>query len=46
MHEDDEILDYVESLERKADALTAREMPSPDDLAAEFERFLRQQGGE
>lgn len=44
MHEDDEIVEYVESLERRADALVARDMPSPDDLAAEFERFLRQQG--
>lgn len=44
MHDDDEIMEYVEGLERKADALTASEMPSPDDLAAEFERFLRQQG--
>jgi hypothetical protein len=43
MHDDDDIVDYVETLERKADAHIAREIPSPDDLAAEFERFLRQQ---
>jgi predicted ATP-grasp superfamily ATP-dependent carboligase len=44
MNDDEDILEYVESLERRADALAARDMPSPDDLAAEFERFLRQQG--
>ena len=46
MHEDEDIVEYVESLERRSDAMIERDMPSPDDLAAEFERFLRQQGGD
>lgn len=46
MHEDEEIVEYVENLERRADAVIARELPSPEDLAAEFERFLRQQGSD
>jgi hypothetical protein len=41
--EDTEASAYVQQLERHADQRLAETMPSGDDLAAEFERFLREQ---
>ena len=43
MLENDEVVAYVRRLEAKADERAARQAPSGEDLAAEFERFLRQQ---
>ncbi len=40
---DDDITHYVRRLEERYDARTASSIPNADDLAAEFERFLRQQ---
>jgi len=42
MRESPEVVEYVRRLEAKADDKAAKAVPSPDDLAAEFERFLRQ----
>ncbi len=36
-----DVATYVARLEAAADARAARELPTPDDLAAEFERYLR-----
>ena len=44
MDSDDDVVAYVRRLEARADARAKRSVPSPDDLGAEFERFLRQQG--
>ena len=44
MNSDDDVVAYVRRLEARADARANRNVPSPDDLGAEFERFLRQQG--
>ena len=44
MNSDDDVVAYVRRLEARADARAKRSVPSPDDLGAEFERFLRQQG--
>jgi predicted ATP-grasp superfamily ATP-dependent carboligase len=41
---DPEIATTVEELERQADAEDMTEMPSADDLAAEVEQYLRNQG--
>lgn len=41
-----EVAAYVERLEAAADARAARDLPTPDDLAAEFERFLRRHAGD
>ena len=43
MDSDDDVVSYVRRLEARADARAKRSVPSPDDLGAEFERFLRQQ---
>ena len=43
MNSDDDVVAYVKRLEARADARAKRSVPSPDDLGAEFERFLRQQ---
>ena len=43
MHSDDDVVAYVRRLEVRADAKAEQSVPSPDDLGAEFERFLRQQ---
>ena len=43
MNSDDDVVAYVRRLEARADARAKRSVPSPDDLGAEFERFLRQQ---
>ncbi len=40
---DGDVVAYVRRLEARADARAERSVPSPDDLGAEFERFLRQQ---
>ena len=42
MEDDDDIVHYVRRLEERYDAQTASTLPNADDLAAEFERFLRQ----
>ena len=44
MNSDDDVIAYVRRLEARSDARAKRSVPSPDDLGAEFERFLRQQG--
>lgn len=44
MDGDDDIVHYVRRLEERFDAQTASSLPNADDLAAEFERFLRQHG--
>ena len=46
MQDDDEVALYVRRLEERYDRSTAAALPDADDLAAEFERFLRQQGNE
>ena len=38
---DDDVEKYVRRLEMRADERAARQVPSPDDLAAELERYLR-----
>ena len=43
MAEEDDIVHYVRRLEQRYDERASQSLPSPDDLAAEFERFLRQQ---
>ena len=43
MTEDDEVSAYVRHLERRYDQQAESAIPDADDLAAEFERFLRQQ---
>ena len=45
MNSDDDVVAYVKRLEARADARAKRSVPSPEDLGAEFERFLRQQEG-
>jgi hypothetical protein len=40
---DADVADYVRRLEEESDRATASDLPSGDDLAAEFERFLRHQ---
>ena len=42
MADDADIVHYVRRLEERYDARTASSLPNADDLAAEFERFLRQ----
>ena len=43
MQSDDDVVAYVRRLEARADAKAEQSVPSPDDLGAEFERFLRRQ---
>ena len=38
---EDDVEKYVRRLEMRADERAARQVPSPDDLAAELERYLR-----
>ena len=45
MNADEDVIAYVRRLEKRADARAERDLPSPDDLGAEFERFLRRQDG-
>lgn len=42
MADDDDIAHYVRRLEERYDTQTASSIPNADDLAAEFERYLRQ----
>ncbi len=42
MTENDEIVQYVRALEQSYDTQAESSLPTSDDLAAEFERFLRQ----
>ena len=42
MTENDEIVHYVRALEQRYDTQAKSSLPTSDDLAAEFERFLRQ----
>ncbi|MCY4068960.1 MAG: PAC2 family protein [Acidimicrobiaceae bacterium] len=44
MNFDDDVVAYVRRLEARADARAKRSVPSGEDLGAEFERLLRQQG--
>jgi hypothetical protein len=44
--DDAEASAYVQQLERRADQRLAQELPSGEDLAAEFEQFLREQRDE
>jgi predicted ATP-grasp superfamily ATP-dependent carboligase len=44
MADDPDVISYVRRLEELADERAASGVPSPDDLAAEFERYLRQLG--
>ena len=44
MEDDDDVARYVRRLEERYDRRTEAAIPDGDDLAAEFERFLRQQG--
>jgi proteasome assembly chaperone (PAC2) family protein len=46
MADDADVIGYVRQLEQRFDDRAASSLPSSDDLAAEFERFLRQQGDE
>jgi predicted ATP-grasp superfamily ATP-dependent carboligase len=47
IHESEELAEYVGRLEAAAEeSLDAEQMPSGDALAAELERYLREQGGE
>ena len=41
---DEEVLEYVQRLEEEADRDAETNLPSGDDLAAEFQRFLRRNG--
>jgi len=43
---DSDVLEYVKRLEDEADELASQNLPTGDDLAAEFQRFLRRNGGE
>ena len=44
--DDDDVLEYVRQLEDEVDRRIERDLPSGDDLAAEFERFLRDHGND
>jgi hypothetical protein len=44
--QDDDVQEYVRRLEEESDRTTEAELPSGDDLAAEFQRFLRDQPGD
>jgi proteasome assembly chaperone (PAC2) family protein len=41
--DDPEVRGYVEQLEREADRASEDDLPTGDDLAAEFQKFLREQ---
>lgn len=44
--DDDDARSYIPRLEEHFDRQTEDQIPSPDDLADEFERFLRNRGGD
>lgn len=44
MSDDHDVVSYVRRLESRYDARTESAIPSPDDIAAEFERYLEQHG--
>lgn len=44
MADDTDVVEYVRRLEKLADDRAKSDVPSPDDIAAEFERYLRQHG--
>ncbi len=44
MDSDEDVVNYVRRLEARSDARTEQSLPSPDDIGAEFELFLRRQG--
>jgi len=44
MSDDHDVVSYVRRLESRYDARTESTIPSPDDIAAEFERYLEQHG--
>jgi len=44
MRDDDDVVSYVRRLEAQYDARAESAIPSPDDIAAEFQRYLRQHG--
>jgi predicted ATP-grasp superfamily ATP-dependent carboligase len=46
IQESEELAEYVQRLEAAAESLEEETMPSGDALAAELERYLREQGGE
>ena len=46
MVDDPDVANYVRRLEERYDAHTESSLPNADDLAAEFERFLRQHDGD
>ena len=46
VEQDSEIVGYVRQLEEEADRAEASDLPSGDDLAAEFQKFLREQRDE
>jgi predicted ATP-grasp superfamily ATP-dependent carboligase len=46
IQESEELAEYVQRLEAAAQSLEEEQMPSGDALAAELERYLREQGGE
>jgi predicted ATP-grasp superfamily ATP-dependent carboligase len=46
IHESEELAEYVRRLEAAAETLQEEQMPSGDALAAELERYLREQGGD
>lgn len=46
MLDDDNIISYVRRLEAQYDTRAESAIPSPDDIAAEFERYLEQHGGD
>tara|TARA_B100001029_G_C15017511_1_gene428343 strand:- start:369 stop:1220 length:852 start_codon:yes stop_codon:yes gene_type:complete len=43
VEQDPEIIGYVRQLEEEADRAEATDLPSGDDLAAEFQKFLREE---
>ncbi len=44
MRDDDDVISYVHRLEEQYDQLARSAIPSPDDITAEFERYLDQHG--
>ena len=44
MRDDDDVVAYVRRLEAQYDARTESAIPSPEDIAAEFQRYLEQHG--
>ena len=46
VEQDSEIVGYVRQLEEEVDRAVPTDLPSGDDLAAEFQKFLRDQRDE